>query len=869
MNKYLSFIVLAAIVLSCSRDEAAEKVPEKSDNDVVAAEGAGAFVAGKAIVKLSEEMTAEVEEELSAGILVTRSEDFNNMLRDLGVVSATRLFPYAGEFEERTRREGLHLWYILEYSDEVSVTKAESALGDLAGVEIVEPVRKIKIDDYNDSYWSNMWGLNNRSYSGVDINVKPVWENYTTGDPEVIVSVVDGGIDLNHPDLASNCSKKDNYNTVDGNYIIVPHEHGTHVAGTIAAVSNNGTGVTGVAGGDFAAGKPGVTLLSCQVFKTLASGDVAGNTATAIKWGADHGAVISQNSWGYNYDANDDGKLTGSELTRALAATIGASDKAAVDYFVKYAGCDNNGDQLPDSPMKGGVVIFSAGNDGITNGAPANYDKVIAVAAIKQDGTKASFSNYGTEEKPWVDIAAPGVSIFSTLPNSRYGYMQGTSMACPHVSGVAALVVSYLGKQGFTNDMLTARLVDGANKEAVSSSYMIGGLVDALGAITYGGLAVPDAITDLSGDSRASSVELNWTVTKDENDKPAYGALVLYDEDRAAVEKATPQNHSNVKSVTATPGLGVGEKASLIVGDLEFDTQYYFKIYAYSYGRTYSAGSDVLAMRTTENRAPVIDIQYDGSYLFKSFEQIEIPVSVVEPDGHKFYTEYYPGSAADSFKYSKDGNSLLTIACKDADAGTYTGTIKAVDEYGVSNSMQFTYTILENHAPIVVKEVEDMIFESVGKEFSLDMSEYVNDPDGETLIYNVTISNNKVIHIDQQGHILIGSTLNYGICGVVVTASDAKGAKCEFPFNIAVPDPSEPVRLYPNPVRDILNIATVKQAKADITIHSSNGKKVYESSAEVGYTAPVKVNMAGNAPGKYVVKVKIGNDEYTSTIVKL
>ena len=120
---------------------------------------------------------------------------------------------------------------------------------------------------------------------------------------------------------------------------------------------------------------------------------------------------------------------------------------------------DNSGNQLPNSMMKGGVVIFAAGNDGIENGAPANYAPVIAVGAISKDGTKASYSNYGS----WCDIAAPGTDIVSTLPNGQYGNLTGTSMACPHVSGVAALVVSYCGGPGFTNDMLKEKLLKSAN----------------------------------------------------------------------------------------------------------------------------------------------------------------------------------------------------------------------------------------------------------------------------------------------------------------------------------------------------------------------------------------------------------------------
>ena len=155
-----------------------------------------------------------------------------------------------------------------------------------------------------------------------------------------------------------------------------------------------------------------------------------------------------------------------------------------MDYFIKYAGCDNLGEQLASSPMKGGIVIFAAGNNGLENGAPANYDKVIAVGAITSDGARASYSNYGD----FVDLCAPGSVIYSSIGGSRYSNMNGTSMACPHVSGVAALLVSQFGGKGFTAGMLKEKLLQGADYEAVAGKQ-IGSLVDAYGAFMYGSTA--------------------------------------------------------------------------------------------------------------------------------------------------------------------------------------------------------------------------------------------------------------------------------------------------------------------------------------------------------------------------------------------
>ena len=352
-------------------DTSAEPSVEVADN----------YVYGEARVYLSEEMTAMVEAAAETGSLATKSPGMNLAIDELGITEMYRLFPHAGEFEERTRREGLHRWYVVKYSPEVALTKAQVSLEHVDGIDIFEPVRQIRNNDFND-LTSELWGLYNRSYKGFDINVRSVWDQYTTGNPDVIVAVVDNGIDLNHQDLAANCLPNKHHNFVDGSSNIVPGDHGTHVAGTIAAVSNNGRGVAGIAGGDKAKGKQGVKLMSCQIFKTNADGSATGSGgAAAIKYGADNGAVISQNSWGYSFDTNGDGDITGDELTRAMSARISASDKAAVDYFIRYAGCDNNGNQLPNSPMKGGVVIFAAGNDVLCHRRGERADDIGAAAA--------------------------------------------------------------------------------------------------------------------------------------------------------------------------------------------------------------------------------------------------------------------------------------------------------------------------------------------------------------------------------------------------------------------------------------------------------------------------------------------------------
>lgn len=856
---------MTVFLLSCTNEETVNVAPEDvlieesvdGDNDV--------YIPGESYVYFSEEMTSMIEEHIASGAVRTKSENLNQVFDAMGILSIKRLFPHAGEYEPRTRKEGLHRWYVVNYSESVPFTKAEEGFLAVPGVDYIEPVRQIRINDFNDLD-TRMWGLNNTITPGIDINVLPVWNNFTVGSPDVIVSVVDEGVDITHEDLAPNCLASGHYNNVDDNSVIVAGDHGTHVAGTIAAVSNNGKGVAGIAGGNYAEGKPGVKILSCQILKNGPDGTTqSGNSAAAIKWGADHGAVISQNSWGYYYDLDGDGKYTAEEMERAKNAKIGAADRDAVDYFVKYAGCDNAGNQLPDSPMKGGIVFFAAGNEALFNSAPANYEKVIAVGSVASDGTRSSFSNYGD----WVDIAAPGSNIYSTYTGSAYGVMSGTSMSCPHVSGVAALLVSYFGGPGFTNEMLKDRLLGSANTSILSPAYKIGGLLDAYGAFLYGKQVDVDPVTDLEADGRGNSIDLTWTVPSDSEGAAAYGFMIFYGSDKNAVENVDADNHKDVNYLTITPGKQVGEKIIYTIPQLQFSTTYYIKVMSYSYSRSYSDPTAVMTVTTTENKAPSISTTYEGSYDVKSSEKLIIPVVVTEPEGHAVSVTYEAGSVADTFMSTPDGTWRITVVGNAAAEGTYTSKVTAVDEYGLSTAKEFTYTILGNIAPEKIKDIENVLLTSKGQEFTLDMTQYVSDPDGEQLKYEAVISDSKVLHITSKGNQILGTALGYGTVDVEIKAKDAKGEYVSLTFKVQVKDPSKPVSVYPNPVTDHVNVSTLDPAETRIRIVSQTGQTVYDKTSVVSGYDPARIDMATCSPGVYSITVTFGGNDYKQNVVKL
>ena len=425
---------------------------------------------------------------------------------DIRIVSMKRLFPFAGKFEERTRKAGLHLWYEVEFDEQTPVTRALALLGDTTEIEIAEPVYIIRntggegtvpvrsagernsdgTAPFNDPELSRQWHYSNtgelpNSVAGAGINLFAAWQK-NQGSREVIVAVIDGGIDYRHEDLSGNVGNPAElfgepgvdddgngyiddiygWNFINGTNQIEADDHGTHVAGTIGAENNNGVGVCGIAGGD-GSKNSGVKIMSCQVFAGEA-GVTLDAEARAIKYAADNGAVILQCSWGYNSSlANLIEGYTPGPGSEEEWEKLYPLEKDALDYFINNAGS-------PNGVIDGGLAIFASGNEYAGMAAfPAAYSKCISVSAVAADFTPASYSNYGKE----VTISAPGGdteyynpvgqddpegweegihsgSILSTWiqnGNATYGFMDGTSMACPHVSGVAALGLSYAVKQ--------------------------------------------------------------------------------------------------------------------------------------------------------------------------------------------------------------------------------------------------------------------------------------------------------------------------------------------------------------------------------------------------------------------------------------
>ena len=506
--------VIAASLTACSVEEpvtGAVKEPQKvspvSDD----------AVAGELLVRFDE----GVSEILDQAGLITKSGEsaasrsgvltVDEILDLVEGYQIERVFPVDMRSEEKMREEGLHLWYVVRFSDKYPVEKVAADLARLGEVSRVEFNRTLKRANqnkavplsadaieqmaasakaakYNDPHLPLQWHMVNNGdlgatkfVAGADVNVEKAWE-LCTGNPSIIVAVLDEGVDFSHPDLKANMwvnekeiwrSSEDNdgngyagdvygYNFAAQSGIISTNGrydtgHGTHVAGVIAAANNNGIGISSIAGGT--AENPGVKIMSCQIFSGALAGTVL-DEVRAIKYAADNGAVILQCSWGYISGAANPYDWQPQFSSDDQWKNSNMLEYKALDYFVHNAGS-------PDGVVDGGIIVFAGGNEYAPAASyPAAYPDYVSVAATAPDYTPAVYTNYG----PGTTICAPGGDqdyyfeygeglnkgsigcVLSTLPYivtgtasplAGYGYMEGTSMACPHVSGVVALGLSY------------------------------------------------------------------------------------------------------------------------------------------------------------------------------------------------------------------------------------------------------------------------------------------------------------------------------------------------------------------------------------------------------------------------------------------
>ena len=382
------------------------------------------------------------------------------------------------------RQADLHA-YRIRLQPEVTLETAIARLLQRAEVTYAEPNHIYHVlSTPNDTFYKNQYGPQK-------IQADLAWDIWNPTAP-VIVAIVDTGIDGTHPDLANKMYRNGSnvilgYNSLTGSTGAASDDfgHGTHCAGIAAAQVNNGAGIAGIAGWTGQGTDTTYTkLMPVKVLDSTGSGSDA-TVADGITWAANNGAKV-------------------------ISMSLGGPDfSTTMNTAVQYAW------------GKGCVIVAAAGNNGSTSFSyPGAYTNVISVAATDSTDKLTSFSNYSS----WVSVAAPGASIYSTLPTyttsggfgTNYGSLSGTSMATPHVAGEAALIMAQ--NPALTNSQVSALIT--SNVDPYTPYYANGGIAPNSGRINVyrallaaGSAKVPAAPTNLVASPGNSQVGLAWSAS--------------------------------------------------------------------------------------------------------------------------------------------------------------------------------------------------------------------------------------------------------------------------------------------------------------------------------------------------------------------
>ena len=654
-NKWHKFFVVGLVILTTGSVSLQSIVAlgnnsasndKKVKNEIEKQENIQKYIPGQLIVKYKKEVLVKQDNEFLKKYKIRSSEK---------IIKGFRLNTKANNAMENRGVDRIHLVKLEEGADAIDIIEKLKKNPKIEYVEqngIVQTTETIP----NDPNFLELWGLHNIGQDGgtddADIDAPEAWD-ILTGGSEVIIAVIDTGVDYNHPDLADNIWTNsgeigtdsfgndketneidddkngfiddvygwdfvnDDNNPMDGD------NHGTHCSGTIGAVGDDGVGIAGV-------------NWTTNIMPIRFLGPNGGSWADAIasiEYATLMKADIMSNSWG------------GSSYSYGLYDAISAAGDAGI-LFVAAAGNNySNSDQYPAYP------------------ASYDLDNIISVAATDRNDSKASFSNWGLTH---VDLGAPGVNIYSTLRNGKYGTYSGTSMACPHVAGAAGLIKAQY--PNLTSDGLKARLLSGVDiVSSMEGKTVSGGRLNVFNSLSSDNMSpVANAggtqILSDADNSEAETVTLNGSGSYDPD-----GNIVSY------------QWFKSNSTVSLTP---IGTDDKIITHSFPVNSDYQVTlIVTDDNGAT---GTDTATIIINPNQLPVADAGPDQTITVDA--TVSFDGSDSSDDGN---IDSYDWNFGDESEIAS-GPSVTHVYDT---AGTYTVTLTVTDNGGATATDTVDITI--------------------------------------------------------------------------------------------------------------------------------------------------------------------------------
>ncbi|MFW7379716.1 MAG: S8 family serine peptidase [Oligoflexus sp.] len=553
---------------------------------------------------------------------------------------------------------------------EGSLKELAEYIANLPGVRFVEANNIYRLQERipDDQFFDRLYALKNArnsdSLNTRDINATFAWD-ITTGSKDVVVGVLDTGIDYRHPDLVDNywfnpgesgndeaeANKNSNSQDDDGNGYVDDwrgwnayannndpmdgHGHGTHVAGTIGAKGNNGIGVVGV--------NWDVSLVAVKIFSDSGLTDTAA-IVTGIDYSTAIGVDVTNNSWG------------GGAASEAIYEAIARANDAGILFVAAAGNSSSDNDSYPHYP--------------------SSYDlpNIIAVASTDRNDQLSGFSSYGATS---VHIAAPGSDIFSTEPNNSYGLKSGTSMATPHVVGLVALVKSHFTELSYLQ--IKDRILSTSIRLPSLEGVVRHGRIDALSALEIDEVPPSDPSGLQIESSSLRSLQVSWQASGDDGDE---GQATRY-EIRMAKEPITAETWELAENLSYT-GLSSAEaRVKAELSDLGFNASGYLAIKAYDNVGNASGISESIAFELP----PVVTLFENLGDVKVGFETAEKSWGSTELDGRLIISD------SPDAQYENNTNASLTSAAFTVENTDLVLELKT--RYELENSYDFGYVEIQ------------------------------------------------------------------------------------------------------------------------------------------------------------------------------